>query len=329
MRLARREGDGERLARREQMPLADDVSSIVSGRSRSASGVAGLAVANRSVTGCAWWGRGFPIVAAARAIVSINPSRRVDPSERGSVEWALSVISRASKARMKVARLPLVLALMSAALLAASGYGAKFGLWDYRFGFQLIRWSLYAGLATAVLAVVFLLLRAALLVTALAIGVGVAVLPWYWLQTARAVPAINDITTDTGNPPVFAAIVPLRAGAPVPMTYPGEATATAQHQAYPDIRPLELAAPPAEAFARALDAAKRMGWEIVAADAGAGRIEGTATTPWFGFRDDVVVRVAPTATGSRIDVRSVSRVGKSDLGTNAARVRKFAAMLTG
>ena len=142
-------------------------------------------------------------------------------------------------------------------------------------------------------------------------------------------PAINDITTDTANPPVFVAMVALRAGAPVPVTYPGEATATAQHQAYPDIRPIELAAPPAEAFARALDAAKRMGWEIVVADAGAGRIEGTATTPWFGFRDDVVVRVTPTATGSRIDVRSVSRVGKSDLGTNAARVRRYAAMLAG
>jgi uncharacterized protein (DUF1499 family) len=236
---------------------------------------------------------------------------------------------------MKVARLPLVLALMAAALLAASGYGARFGLWDYRFGFQLIRWSLYAGLATAALAIVFLLLprlrvgRVPILAAALAISIGVALLPWYWLQTARAVPPINDITTDTGNPPVFVAVVPLRAGAPVPVAYPGEATATAQHQAYPDIRPIELAVPPAEGFARALDAARRMGWEIVAADAGGGRIEGTATTPWFGFHDDVVIRVTPTATGSRIDVRSVSRVGKSDLGTNAARLRRYSAMLAG
>ena len=110
---------------------------------------------------------------------------------------------------------------------------------------------------------------------------------------------------------------------------PAKPPPTAQRQAYPDIRPIALAAPPAEAFARALDAAKRMGWEIVVADAGTGHIEATATTPWFGFRDDVVVRVTPAAAGSRIDVRSVSRVGKGDLGTNAARVRRYAAMLAG
>jgi uncharacterized protein (DUF1499 family) len=70
-----------------------------------------------------------------------------------------------------------------------------------------------------------------------------------------------------------------------------------------------------------------MGWEIVAADVAAGRIEATATTPWFGFRDDIVVRVAPASAGSRIDVRSVSRVGKSDLGANAKRIRAFLARL--
>ena len=236
---------------------------------------------------------------------------------------------------MKAARLTVVLALMAAALLAASGYGARFGAWDYRFGFQLIRWSLYAALATTAIVVVFLLiprLRAGqfrALVTALAISAGVAFFPWYWFQTARAAPPINDITTDTENPPAFVAIIPLRAGAPVPATYPGEATATAQHRAYPDIRPLELAVPPATAYARALVAAKAMGWQIAATDEGAGHIEATATTPWFGFRDDVVVRVTATAAGSRIDVRSVSRVGKSDLGVNATRVRTYAAMLAG
>jgi uncharacterized protein (DUF1499 family) len=76
-----------------------------------------------------------------------------------------------------------------------------------------------------------------------------------------------------------------------------------------------------------LDAAKAMGWEVAAADPATGRLEATATTPWFGFRDDVVVRVAPTPTGSRIDVRSVSRVGKSDLGANAKRIRSFLARL--
>jgi uncharacterized protein (DUF1499 family) len=66
-----------------------------------------------------------------------------------------------------------------------------------------------------------------------------------------------------------------------------------------------------------------MGWEIAAADAPSGRIEATAKTPWFGFRDDVVIRVASVGAGSRIDVRSVSRVGRGDLGTNAKRIRAY------
>jgi uncharacterized protein (DUF1499 family) len=173
----------------------------------------------------------------------------------------------------------------------------------------------------------FIPLGLALLAAAIAIGAGVAYVPLHWLQTARAAATINDISTDTANPPAFIAILPLRAASPVPASYPGSETAQAQRRAYPDIAPLELAVAPAAAFARALDAATAIGWEIVAADAVAGRIEATATTPWFGFRDDVVVRVAPTPTGSRIDVRSVSRVGKSDLGANAKRIRAFFARL--
>ena len=234
---------------------------------------------------------------------------------------------------MKATFIPLGLALLAATLLVASGYGARFGAWDYRFGFQLVRWSLSAGLAIAALALVFLLIprfRAggiAALAAAIAIAAGVAYIPSHWLQTARAAAAINDVTTDPENPPAFVAVLPLRAAAAVPAAYPGSETAKAQRRAYPDIVPLELSVAPALAFARALDAATAMGWEIVAVDVAAGRIEATATTPWFGFRDDIVVRVAPAPTGSRIDVRSVSRVGKSDLGANAKRIRAFLARL--
>ncbi len=115
----------------------------------------------------------------------------------------------------------------------------------------------------------------------------------------------------------------------MPTAYPGAETAARQQSGYPDIRPLELAVPPDAAFARALDAAKSFGWEIVAADAASGRIEATATTPWFGFRDDVVIRVTPTSSGSRVDVRSLSRVGKGDLGANAKRIRAYLAKLSG
>jgi uncharacterized protein (DUF1499 family) len=227
------------------------------------------------------------------------------------------------------------MAVLSLLALIASGYGVRFGAWDFRFGFQLLRWSFYAGLATAAVALVALVVprlragRGLALAASLAIGLGVAYFPWSWMQAAHAIPSINDITTDTANPPVFVAVIPLRASSAVPTAYPGGETAAKQQSAYPDIRPLELRVPPDAAFARALDAAKSFGWEIAAADAASGRIEATATTPWFGFRDDVVIRVTPTAGGSRIDVRSLSRVGKGDLGTNAKRIRAYLAKLSG
>lgn len=236
---------------------------------------------------------------------------------------------------MKLAHVPIALAVLSALALVASGFGSRYGVWDWRFGFQLVSWSFYAGLATAALVLLMLVVprvRAGHgwgLAAALVIGLGVAYFPWHWVQAARAIPSINDITTDTANPPTFVAVVPLRAGSPVSTTYPGGETAAQQQSGYPDIRPLELSVPPDAAFARALDAAKSFDWEVVASDAASGRIEATATTPWFGFRDDVVIRVTPTPTGSRIDIRSVSRVGKSDLGTNAKRIRAYLAKLSG
>ncbi len=234
---------------------------------------------------------------------------------------------------MKPAYVPIAMAPLSAALLIASGYGARFGVWDYRFGFQLVRWSPYAGLATAALALAALAVRrlrtghVVALAVALAVGAAVAYLPWQWREEARAAPPINDITTDTANPPAFVAVVPLRAGSSVPTDYPGADVAAKQHSAYPDIRPVDLPLPPAAAYARALDVAKAFGWDIAAADPASRRIEATATTPWFGFRDDVVIRVTPTEGGSRVDVRSLSRVGRGDLGTNAKRVRAFLAKL--
>jgi uncharacterized protein (DUF1499 family) len=145
------------------------------------------------------------------------------------------------------------------------------------------------------------------------------------MQQARSLPPINDITTDTADPPGFAAILSLRAGSPVSATYAGKATADAQKLAYPDIAPVVLADAPPAAFAKALAAARAEGWTIIASDAATGRIEATATTPWFGFRDDIAVRVRPDGRGSRVDVRSVSRIGRGDLGANAKRVRAFAA----
>jgi uncharacterized protein (DUF1499 family) len=138
---------------------------------------------------------------------------------------------------------------------------------------------------------------------------------------------IHDITTDPENPPGFVSVLPLRKDAPNSATYGGPEIAAQQRAAYPDIRPLVSDLPPARAFERALSVAQRMGWSIVDDNAAEGRIEATATTRWFGFKDDVVLRIVPAAgNGSRIDIRSVSRVGRSDVGTNARRIRTFLKM---
>jgi uncharacterized protein (DUF1499 family) len=104
------------------------------------------------------------------------------------------------------------------------------------------------------------------------------------------------------------------------------ATAEQQRRAYPDIQPLILPVPSGDAFAKARAAAQAMGWEIASADPAAGRIEAVATTFWFGFKDDVTVRVTPQGAASRIDVRSRSRVGRGDAGANAERIRRYLKM---
>ena len=230
---------------------------------------------------------------------------------------------------MRPAHFALLLSVLAALLLLVAGPGTRVALWDYGTGFQLMRWAGFAGLAAAGLAAVLLLLPRtrrggpAWLVVALALGLSTAFVPWNALRQARALPPIHDITTDTQRPPEFVAILPLRAAAPNPAAYGGPEVAQAQAGAYPDLRTRRMDAAPAEAFKRALQAARDMGWEIVAADAAAGRIEATDTTFWFGFKDDVVIRVEADGAGSRVDVRSVSRVGVGDVGANARRIRAY------
>lgn len=136
-------------------------------------------------------------------------------------------------------------------------------------------------------------------------------------------PPIHDITTDTQNPPEFVAIVPLRADAPNPVEYAGEETAKQQLKAYPELTTYEALVSPEQLFEAALEASKSMGWEMVESSKTDGRIEANATTTWFGFKDDVVIRIRPTEDGSELDIRSKSRVGRSDVGKNAERIREF------
>jgi uncharacterized protein (DUF1499 family) len=228
--------------------------------------------------------------------------------------------------------LALLLALASALLALGAGPGTRLHWWHFGVGFQVLAWGARVGAAAAVVGLLVAVgggwLRRwtvlALATLALAMGVAALAVPLTLLHRARSVPPIHDITTDWEHPPAFESLLGLRAGATSPAAYDGAETARLQQQAYPDIRPARFSETPAQVFAAVQRVAGRLGWHVVAAVPEQGRLEATDTTFWFGFTDDVVVRVqAAEGGGARVDIRSKSRVGRSDLGTNAARVRRF------
>jgi len=228
-----------------------------------------------------------------------------------------------------IARFAAALGAVSLLALAATGPLHHAGLIGLAGAFGVLKWAVYGSLATLVLAIIGMIAAArrrtrmsaaltAMLMALVAIG-SLGALAW----KASRVPAIHDITTDTIQPPPFLAVLRLREGAANPVEYGGPVVAAKQKDAFPDIVPLTLNVPPDRAFDRALAAARTMGWELVASDPASGRIEATDTTFWFGFKDDVVIRVTTQPNGSRLDVRSLSRVGVGDIGANAARIRRY------
>ena len=230
------------------------------------------------------------------------------------------------------------LAVASALVLIAGPVGYRLGIVPLRVALlTLLRWGAYGGIAAAVVSLIGLVMTLArprevrrgtvLAAVSLLVGVVLVAVPARFRMGPPA-PPIHDITTDTQNPPEYVAVLPLRANAPNTTVYGGDKIASQQREAYPDLQPVMLKVPPARAFERALAAVREMGWDLVGADATAGRIEATDTTFWFGFKDDVVIRVRAADGGSRVDVRSLSRVGVGDAGTNAKRIRAFLDVLT-
>ncbi|MBU5637582.1 DUF1499 domain-containing protein [Geomonas sp. Red69] len=223
-------------------------------------------------------------------------------------------------------------AVCAALLLFSSGPGARLHVWNFGTGFTMIKAAGYIGLGCAVVAVasgvvsvrgrhykgVFVSLIA-LLLALVSFGI-----PLYWKVQAQSYPRIHDISTDLNNPPRFVAIsTERRAG----VRYGGIEVATQQMKAYPELKTVVLALSANEAYKTALLIARDLGWDIVAERPAEGIIEATDTTRWFGFKDDIAVRIVPAGDRSLLDIRSVSRVGISDLGTNAKRVRAFLAKI--
>lgn len=225
----------------------------------------------------------------------------------------------------RIARATLVAAL----LVLLAGPLMAWGLLGWQAGLGMfVMAALLAGIGGVFCLIALFRKRGSIgVVIAAAAGIAALAIPASIIVAGRAYPPINDISTDTANPPAFEAITAeTRGPGTAPVTY-DPAFAAIQAKGYPALAGIVVADPPAAAFDKALAAAKAKGWEIVATDAASGRIEATDTVPWWGFKDDIVVRLTPEGTGTRVDVRSKSRVGKGDLGVNAQRIKDFLAAL--
>jgi uncharacterized protein (DUF1499 family) len=225
--------------------------------------------------------------------------------------------------------LALGITVLSLALLGLAGPAYRLGV-SLGSAYQIIIWTSHIGGVAALGAVVIAALayraRSWMRLTVAAIAAIVGLTSFAIGLNAQLrrehSPAIHDLTTDLENPPTFTAVIARRGNAPNRLDR-SSGLAELQRQGYPDLAPVTLQAKPEPTFDRALAAAQSLGWEIVTADKSSGRIEATDKTRWFGFEDDVVVRLTPWGTGTRIDVRSVSRTGVGDAGRNAARIRGF------
>ena len=235
--------------------------------------------------------------------------------------------------RLAQIALAMVLVAVLGALLA--GFGTGQGWWSYAGGLAALAPVFGLAVVGTLLGLFARFFRKGgkgVALLAILLGLAFSVYLGNYARIASSVPAIHDVTTDLANPPAFRKL-PLRADdfADIPKTkHPGWAALSPYDRwkaihadAYPDLQSVTLPIRPAQAMAKVEALAKSTGWRIAAVDAAGGQLEATATTRFFKFKDDVVVRVRPAPGGSVVDMRSVSRVGLSDLGANAERIRAF------
>lgn len=221
-----------------------------------------------------------------------------------------------------------LVSLIAFLLVILPGPLYKFGIVELGTAFAGFKFGVYAGGAALVLLLVqALFMRKTLTlssgVIALVFSVVAIAMPLNMMNKAKSVPAIHDISTDLVNPPKFVAIAPLRAEAPNPVEYAGEETAVQQRKAYPELATLSFAQSKADLMAASEQAVKNLGFAVVSANTATGIVEATDTTTWFGFKDDVVIRIKDEGSQRFADIRSKSRVGRSDLGKNAERIHSI------
>lgn len=228
-------------------------------------------------------------------------------------------------------KIGIIVSLIGALAVILAGYAYQWGWWGIRFGFQIIPYGTGAAVLGGIIASFGLFKhksKSASLIIMGSTGILIAVIALanlgYWYnERSQGYPPIHDITTNVQNPPKFVAIAPLRKDASNPTPYSGEETASQQKEFYSGLEPLTLPLSYDDAFEIAVRTTEKMPWEIVDINKEEGRIEAFHKLAWFGFIDDVVIRVDTTATGSVVDIRSKSRIGRGDLGVNAKRIKSF------
>jgi hypothetical protein len=229
-----------------------------------------------------------------------------------------------------------------------SAVGTGWGYWEYTSGLKGVAGAFFLGIGT-ILAGALQGWRARKAINPPPrarrwVGMVVALIYVGWVGTflmaGLTVPAIHDVSTNLADPPAFQTLalrtdnldnIPGADDKDMRGLTPLQRWAVVHQKAYGDIRSVRSNEPVPMVIAKAERLAKARGWDVAISLPEEGRLEATATSAFFRFKDDVVLRVRPSETGegSIVDMRSVSRVGTSDLGMNAKRVRAFLADLTG
>lgn len=213
-----------------------------------------------------------------------------------------------------------------------SGYGYNWGIWGLSTAMAMLRITAYMMMIFGGIALfsLFFAVRSrqqgrhvSFTMMAVVMALITTSVALYWNHQVNNNPFIHDATTDTGNPPQFDAIVPLRADAPNPHEYQGEEVAERQREGFPDLITIVLPYPKERVYDEALSLIGARGWDLVAGNHETGIIEATHTLPWFGFKDDVVIRLRADNGRTVFDMRSKSRIGGTDLGVNANRIIDF------
>jgi len=239
-----------------------------------------------------------------------------------------------------------LLSIFGLIVFTLSGFGYQWQWWGLGMGFTLLRYGFYMSAAGGVISIIGAIIARPsrkvcgfeYALVGIVASIAVCGTTWFFYSRANTAPPIHDITTDLVNPPQFQAVLPMRKNAPNKSAYFGDdsvrwqgkmvTVSEAQREAYPDIVPVMFSVSPDQAYQYALNAAKKMDWwEIQAANPSTGRIEATSTIPWFGFKDDIVIRVDSSSSGSRLDIRSDSRLGMGDIGENARRINNYMSIL--